>query len=477
MSVSSLSASSSSRPSKQPRLDVEPVPLRRDTILPSAVKFHVASFLPFKEAIYFLGKQGSFEKWQKAKQGIDISDWPARKGNLVQQKKWDDEIFPRISARIKKVADKSWVKNLCIAHLSDEQLIALSPIPFPHVKSLRLQLSSSVPNYSRERTDAIAQLTRNSSELEQVTIGRSTDDETLVLIQNCSRLTALKIENRLQWKEQDGFGIRQSWDWKSIATELAKKPSFEQLRLGDGSDLSREQAVQIAQIPQLRNMTVSSEIAQDSTFEAFTGHSGLEEVRLVGLKQITDVTMRIFSKLPSLTSMEISSSPRVTPHGVLVLMGAEKLSCLTLGQFEMRDCFLKSLSYFPSLTSLHLMECTAIGDAGLKELGSRSKLRELEIFRRNGKIAFTDEGLAGLAASRELEHLKLRNPPRREKIDEIMADQNAWKGITSEGVKKLVGKSKSLRILDIPRFLYEKLKSDLLAIRPDLKLSFAGVRQ
>jgi Leucine-rich repeat (LRR) protein len=67
------------------------------------------------------------------------------------------------------------------------------------------------------------------------------------------------------------------------------------------------------------------------------------------------------------------------------------------------DLALRYLEQFPDLTSLHIMNCPVVTDAGLRHLKSLKKLRRLDL--RGSSI--TDSGLAELSGLSELRELAL----------------------------------------------------------------------
>ncbi len=444
MSVSSFS---NHPQAKRHRSDLDSKPIAWGN-LDTSLQYCIAKFLPSEEARAFLGKKGSFTMWQKFKEGIDISDWPARGSLPHLQQKWDLQIFPRMCKQIEKVAGSLWVKSLRIEKLSDQQLARVCSFPLSSLQSLSVQFSSERDDHLPSCEEAITKLAKGALQLTRVRVEHFTDQETVALIRSCKNLTSLTTRNMVLRQGNDRGWLQES-DWGSIAAELAKKPSFQSLELGEGCNLSPHQVSQVAKIPQLRNVAVIRQDIDDKAFEVFAGHPNLRKVRLDSLTSINNRTLEIFSKLPSLTSMEISFCPRVDFKAIFFLKGAAKLSHLVLQKFKMEDLTFMLLSQFPSLTSLRLIECAPITNEDLEQLGS-SKLRKLEILTGDETVEITDEGLVALASER-LEHFTFRKP-KKQTIGEMFASQAAWKNITSEGVRKFVQECKNLRTLDLPGF-------------------------
>ena len=77
---------------------------------------------------------------------------------------------------------------------------------------------------------------------------------------------------------------------------------------------------------------------------------------------------------------------------------------LFFSDLPLTDTALDELTTFPDLTSLHIVDCPEVTDAGLKRVESLQKLRRLDL--RGSSI--TDDGLSRLADLKELRELCLK---------------------------------------------------------------------
>lgn len=77
---------------------------------------------------------------------------------------------------------------------------------------------------------------------------------------------------------------------------------------------------------------------------------------------------------------------------------------LVFSELPFTDAALEELSAFPELTSLHIINCPGITDAGLKHIAVLTKLRRLDL--RGSSIS--DQGLDQLANLKELRELSLK---------------------------------------------------------------------
>jgi Leucine-rich repeat (LRR) protein len=76
---------------------------------------------------------------------------------------------------------------------------------------------------------------------------------------------------------------------------------------------------------------------------------------------------------------------------------------LVFSDLPITDDALEALSTFPNLTSLHILGCPNVTDAGLEQVGTLEKLRRLNL----GGSSITDRGIARLSNLRDLRELSL----------------------------------------------------------------------
>jgi hypothetical protein len=77
---------------------------------------------------------------------------------------------------------------------------------------------------------------------------------------------------------------------------------------------------------------------------------------------------------------------------------------LVFADLPITDATIRELSTFPNLTSLHILNCPNVTDAGLEHIGSLTKLRRLDL--RGASI--TDRGISRLTNLRDLRELSLK---------------------------------------------------------------------
>ncbi len=469
----------SPRPAKMQRLEASAHRNIREKI-PYAVHQVVASFLIFKEAMYFLGRKAFWEKtgekdvrtepfynWQKSKSGISTDDWTHLR----------EQVFPKMCVRIAKASQLVWLQNLSISGFEGERLQKLTSSTFPHLQQLILKLPSDSSS-TQLNQEIIAQLVKNSPQLSRVTVDYLEEVQTNALLDNCPNLVSLKIRHL---RETGGSSIL---NWAIIAEKLSKKVSFQNLFLSNKCMLLRSQLKDIATIPQLRSITVNWLNIEDADLVLFKNHPGLETVKLSNLWNITPNTLTVLAELPSLTSLEIANCAQITSSWIDLLKLAKKLSSLALHNFAAVDIALCGLSQFPSLTRVRLIDCTGItinsfqpigfSDQGLKWLGQCPKLREVEIVE--GSLQITDAGIQALATN-QLQRLKLVST--KPQYTSWGNKTTAWQNLTPQAFSELVVRSRRLQYLELPNFPHwsqkdkEQLQANIHKMRSDaFKLTF-----
>jgi hypothetical protein len=105
---------------------------------------------------------------------------------------------------------------------------------------------------------------------------------------------------------------------------------------------------------------------------------------------------------------------------------------LVFSELPITDSALEHLDEFPKLTSLHILNCPGVTDAGLRNVKSLKNLRRLDL--RN--TAITDKGLANLSGLTELRELSLSGTsvsesglPHLEKLTNL-----EWLGLSNTAV-------------------------------------------
>ncbi len=182
---------------------------------------------------------------------------------------------------------------------------------------------------------------------------------------------------------------------------------------------------------QLRSVRVARRTAEPpgpKWLTAFLGDDFFAEVILVsvGGEQVTDKTIYQVASLPHLNTLSISSnsisdagvkslarhsgldsltvtSAKVTEQGLMQLTGLKGLKHLSLGLFSVGDSELESITVLKQLESLDLHGMPAISDKTLDRLPKLNNLRHLSL----RDVPITDVGLLHLYGMSKLESLRL----------------------------------------------------------------------
>lgn len=223
------------------------------------------------------------------------------------------------------------------------------------------------------------------------------------------------------------------------------------------------------------DLDISAAWIDDRYFEGFE-RLKLRRLTIGGGSSITDVTLKIISRIETIEVLNIPANSKITDEGVKEVANLERLkklnlirtpitgSCLNaLGKMKrlatlelqnsgVNDAGLAHLAQAPALEILNL-EGTNITDAGLKHIGTMPNLKELNI--TGTKV--TDVGMKHLTTMPKLQVLYLTDLP-----------------ITDQGLRELEN-AKNLKVLC---FLHPTKTTPvgfqrLKQMRPDLKVYLA----
>lgn len=105
---------------------------------------------------------------------------------------------------------------------------------------------------------------------------------------------------------------------------------------------------------------------------------------------------------------------------------------LVFCELPITDASLAELTAFPELTSLHVIDCPGVTDAGLEHIQSLTKLRRLDL---RGS-AITDHGLKCLAGLSELRELSLQQTAISDRGMQTLVDLRRleWLGLAGTSV-------------------------------------------
>jgi len=141
---------------------------------------------------------------------------------------------------------------------------------------------------------------------------------------------------------------------------------------------------------QLQDISVPYAILNDDDVKNFEKCNNLKALDL-SKTSITDKTMRVISKIPTLDSVWLRNTP-ITTEGVAMLAPLKNLKVLSLTKTKIDDNALKVIGEnFRKLERLDLSSCTGITDDGLKHLAKLPHLNYLVLMH-------TSVGINGLKA-------------------------------------------------------------------------------
>lgn len=225
-------------------------------------------------------------------------------------------------------------------------------------------------------------------------------------------------------------------------------PELTELDLSSNTNMSRGAMKFIAELGQLRSLTLIQNGFNDLSFRRLRALKELKSLDLRGNMEAGNMTLAVVGELPKLTAFKHRSTA-VTDQGM------------------------EELSKNGTLQNLLIQDFMITNESG-RFLADLKQLRQLEIFRCQG---FGSEGVAALEGL-ELERLTLRDLPS---VDDsaMVAFQNLPKlrrlylheleGVTDEGIERLKHLS-SLELLDvwsIPQLTDASV--EVLATLPNLK--------
>ena len=96
---------------------------------------------------------------------------------------------------------------------------------------------------------------------------------------------------------------------------------------------------------------------------------GLTSLDLEKCENITDAGLKELQNVPALTTLDLTLCSKITDAGLEELRHITSLASLNLGNCaNITDAGLRKLKHVPGLTSLSLSRCSKITDAGLTEL-------------------------------------------------------------------------------------------------------------
>jgi hypothetical protein len=133
--------------------------------------------------------------------------------------------------------------------------------------------------------------------------------------------------------------------------------------------------------------------------------SALTFLNLAWCKTITDARLVEVGKLGALTSLSLHRCEKITDSGLVELSKLGALTSLALtGCYNITDAGLRHISKLRALTSLNLTDCCKIPDAGLVEVAKLEALTSLNLAKC---YLITDSGLGALAKLSNLTFLDL----------------------------------------------------------------------